>query len=190
MEDFYSDSNLEGGIDEAGRGCLSGPVVSSCVILPKSFNIPVNDSKKLTSVKREKLYKMIIENCISYGIGISYPHEIDEINILQATILSMHRAIDNMKIKPKYLIIDGNYFKKYKNINYKTIIKGDTKYKSIASASIISKVYRDEYMTNLSKKYPLYKWDSNKGYGVKEHINTIKKYGMTEYHRKSFKIKY
>ena len=164
LKSRYSKYIHECGIDEAGRGCLAGPVTAAAVILKPNFkNELIDDSKKLSSAQREKLSKIIIENSITYTIQNVFPKKIDEVNILNASILAMHRCIDNLVIKPKFLIIDGNKFKNYNNIPFKTIIKGDEKYLSIASASILAKNYRDNYMKKISEKFPNYFWNKNKG---------------------------
>ncbi len=185
----FSEHEFECGLDEAGRGCLAGPVTAAAVILKPQFkNKIINDSKKLSYAKREKLAKIITENSIAYSIQNIYPDKIDEINILNASILAMHKCLDDLEIKPEFLIIDGNKFKNYKKIPYQTIVKGDQKYLSIASASILAKHFRDKFMENLDKKFPQYLWSKNKGYPTTEHKNAIKQFGITEHHRKSFKL--
>ena len=185
----HTNYKFECGLDEAGRGCLAGPVTAAAVILKPNFKHElIDDSKKLTKIKREELSKIIIENSIDYSIGFVYPRKIDEINILNASILAMHKCISKLKIKPEFLIVDGNRFKKYKNIKHKTIVKGDSKYLSIASASILAKYSRDIYMEKISKKFPDYFWHKNKGYPTKEHKNAIMRLGITNHHRKSFKL--
>lgn len=180
---------LECGVDEAGRGCLAGPVTAAAVILNPDFNHElIDDSKKLSMTDREKLSKIIIHNSISYSVQNVYPDKIDEVNILNASILAMHKCIKNLTIKPEFLIIDGNKFKKYSNIPHETIVKGDANYLSIASASILAKHSRDVYMKKISKKFPNYFWFKNKGYPTKEHKEALKKYGITKHHRKSFKL--
>lgn len=178
--------NLIGGIDEVGRGPLIGPVVAACVILPKNFyHEDIKDSKKLSEKKREKLYDIIMENAIDVGIGIVDSKRIDEVNIYEATKEAMLMAIDNMKIKPEYLLIDA--MKLNTNIPYEAIIKGDAKSESIAAASIIAKVTRDRMLIEIDKEYPMYNFKKNKGYGTKEHIEAINKYGVLDSHRRSFK---
>lgn len=185
----FSEFEFECGLDEAGRGCLAGPVTAAAVILKPNFkNKMINDSKKLSHAKREKLTKIIIENSIAYSVQNIYPDKIDEINILNASILAMHKCLDYLEIKPKFLIIDGNKFKNYKKIPHQTIVKGDQKYLSIASASILAKHYRDKFMVNLHKNFPQYLWSKNKGYPTAEHKNAIKHFGITKHHRKSFKL--
>tara|TARA_S200000501_G_scaffold120938_1_gene113785 strand:- start:15363 stop:15962 length:600 start_codon:yes stop_codon:yes gene_type:complete len=189
LKSRYSKYIHECGIDEAGRGSLAGPVTAAAVILKPNFkNELIDDSKKLSSAQREKLSKIIIENSITYTIQNVFPKKIDEVNILNASILAMHRCIDNLVIKPKFLIIDGNKFKKYSNIPHETIVKGDAKYLSIASASILAKHSRDIYMKKISEKFPNYFWNKNKGYPTKQHKAGIKKFGITIHHRKSFKL--
>ena len=189
LKSKYSNYELECGIDEAGRGCLAGPVTAAAVILKHEFKHKlINDSKKLNKISREKLSKIIKENSIAYSIEFINAKVIDEINILNASILAMHRCIKNLHVKPEFLIVDGNRFKKYKDIPHKTIIKGDGKYLNIASASILAKHARDTYMKKISKKFPNYYWFKNKGYPTKQHRKSIKDYGITKYHRKSFKL--
>ena len=185
----YSNYNLECGVDEAGRGCLAGPVTAAAVILKADFKHDlIDDSKKLSKVKREELSKIIKENSIAYSIQFIDSRKIDEVNILNASILAMHKCIKNLSVKPEFLIIDGNRFKKYKDIPHETVIKGDAKYLNIASASILAKHARDNYMQKISKKFPKYHWFKNNGYPTKHHREAIKKYGLTKYHRKSFKL--
>ena len=180
---------LECGIDEAGRGCLAGPVTAAAVILKPEFKHQlINDSKQLSIINREKLSKIIKENSIAYRIEFVNARKIDEVNILNATILAMHECIKNLSVKPEFLIIDGNRFKNYENIPHKTVIKGDGKYLNIASASILAKHARDNYMQKISKKFPKYHWFKNNGYPTKHHREAIKKHGLTKYHRKSFKL--
>lgn len=182
---------MEAGIDEVGRGCLSGPVISAAVILPSGFTHPlIKDSKKLSPKKREEAYKIIIENAVSYGIGSSDPYEIDLINILQATFVSMKKAIDNLGVKPIKLLIDGDKFPGHKGIPFECIVKGDSKIQSISAASIIAKVTRDNLMKELANLHPEYLWESNAGYGSKAHISAIEKFGLTKHHRKTFCSKF
>ena len=189
LKSKYSNYELECGIDEAGRGCLAGPVTAAAVILKHEFKHKlINDSKKLNKISREKLSKIIKENSIAYSIEFINAKVIDEINILNASILAMHTCIKNLNVKPEFLIVDGNRFKKYKDIPHKTIIKGDGKYLNIASASILAKHARDTYMKKISKRFPDYYWFKNKGYPTKQHRKSIKEYGITKYHRKSFKL--
>jgi ribonuclease HII len=185
----FTNNKIEAGCDEAGRGCLAGPVVAGAVILPSHFkNSLLNDSKKLTERQREILYPIIKEEAISYGIGVVSCEEIDEINILNASFLAMHRAVDQLESNVELLLIDGNRFNTYKNIKHECIIKGDEKYMSIAAASILAKVYRDDLMRELSNKHPEYNWSKNKGYPTKEHRSAIFTYGETQLHRKTFKL--
>ena len=185
-------NNLICGVDEVGRGPLCGPVVSAAVILPKGFFDPrIKDSKKIKSSKKMKeISDFIKQNAISYSIGISTAREIDDINILQSTYLAMHRAIKGLNVIPDKLLIDGNSFKPYEEIPYECVIKGDDKHIEIAAASIIAKNYRDEMMVELAKEYPDYKWESNSGYGTKDHIEAIKKVGLTPHHRITFCTKF
>ena len=185
----YSNKLIVAGCDEAGRGSLVGPVVAASVILPKDFNCNlINDSKLLSEKKRNNAYDIIINKCISYAIGIVNEKKIDEINILNASILAMHKAISNLKIVPNLLLIDGNQFKQYKNIQHKCVVKGDKKFISIAAASIVAKVYRDKFMLNLHNKINDFKWNNNKGYPTKFHRQMIERLGPSIYHRKSFQL--
>ncbi|MCX7550655.1 ribonuclease HII [Xanthomarina sp. F2636L] len=185
----FSNFTLECGTDEAGRGCLSGPVTAAAVILPKGFkNQLLNDSKQVSEKKRELLRPYIEEHALAFSIAHVFPEEIDDINILNASILAMHKAIEALKTQPEFIIVDGNKFKSYKNIPSETIIKGDSKYLSIAAASILAKTYRDDYMKGLHEEFPMYNWAQNKGYPTKEHRLAIKKHGITDYHRKSFRL--
>ena len=189
LKSFYQEKIYEAGCDEVGRGCLAGPVIAAAVILPKNYkNNNIKDSKKISIKKRKLLEIEIKNNSIDWSIGIVNNKKIDKINVLNASILAMHNAIKKLKIKPNYLIIDGNKFKPYKKIKHTCIIQGDNKYLSIASASIIAKNYRDDLMKNLSQKFDKYSWESNFGYPTKKHRDSIKKHGITDYHRKSFKL--
>ena len=182
-------SFLEAGTDEAGRGCLAGPVTAAAVILSSKLNIPLlNDSKKLTEKNRYYLRTIIEKNAISFGVAFVYEHEIDEINILNASIRAMHLALKKLKIDPQYIIVDGNHFFPFKKIPHKCIIKGDSKYQNIAAASILAKTYRDDYMKKLGSDFPEYKWNNNKGYPTQYHRAAIKEFGVTEHHRKSFQL--
>lgn len=186
---FFKENAIEAGCDEAGRGCLAGPVVAAAVILPKDYFHPVlNDSKQITEKKRYELRKEIEESALAFAVGILDNKKIDEINILKASIMSMHQALDHLKIIPEHIIIDGNKFINYKDIPHKTIVKGDSKYFSIAAASILAKTYRDDIMNELHKKYPEYNWLKNKGYPTKQHRAAIKTYGPTPFHRMSFRL--
>lgn len=186
------ENNLICGVDEVGRGPLCGPVVSAAVVLPNGFtDSRIKDSKKIKSSKKMKeIADFIKENAISYSIGISTAKEIDDINILQSTYVAMHRAIDGLNLTPSKLLIDGNSFKPYKDIPYECVIKGDDKHIEIAAASIIAKNFRDEMMVELSKEYPDYKWETNSGYGTKDHIEAIKRVGLTPHHRITFCTKF
>ena len=180
---------IEAGCDEVGRGCIAGPVVAAAVILPTEyFNNSIIDSKKLSPKKREKVGKEIIDNAIGWSVSEVSNNTIDKINILNASILAMHRALDKLKVRPEFIIVDGNKFKPYKNVKHECIIKGDNKFQNIAAASILAKNYRDDLMKNLSQKFDKYSWESNFGYPTKKHRDSIKKHGVTEYHRKSFKL--
>jgi ribonuclease HII len=185
----FSSFSLEVGTDEAGRGCLAGPVVAAAVILPPDFyHAFLNDSKQLSEKKRQELRPIIEENAISFAVSFVMQDEIDEINILQASITAMHRAIDGLKIIPEFIIVDGNKFRKYQQIPHQTIVKGDSKYLSIAAASILAKTYRDDYMEKIHQEFPAYFWSKNKGYPTVEHRNSIREFGATIHHRKSFKL--
>ena len=185
----YSGFSLEAGTDEAGRGCLSGPVVAAAVILPKEFTHPfLNDPKQLSEKKREELRPFIEENAIAYGVSFVWQDEVDKINVLQASITGMHRSIGLLQVQPEFIIVDGNKFSSYKEIPYKTIVKGDAKYQSIAAASVLAKTYRDAYMEKIHKEFPMYNWKKNKGYPTKEHRDAIREFGVTKYHRKTFKL--
>lgn len=189
LEVQYSDYDFECGTDEAGRGSLAGPVTAAAVILNKNFKSKlITDSKKLSVNQRKKAKKLILENCIAYAIFSVRNKKIDEINILNASILAMQKSINKLNHKVDFIIVDGNKFKPINNIEFKTIIKGDQKYLNIAAASILAKTYRDNYMKKIHKEYPEYNWKKNKGYPTKEHKLAIKKYGITKYHRKSFKL--
>jgi ribonuclease HII len=184
----YSNYDLECGVDEAGRGCLAGPVTAAAVILKPDFSHElINDSKKLNASQREKLVPIIIENSISYSVKNISPKKIDEINILNASILAMHKSIKALDPKPNFILVDGNKFKSFTNIPHKTIVKGDGKYLNIAAASILAKYYRDNYMKKIDQDFENYGWFKNKGYPTKEHKLNILKYGLTKYHRLTFK---
>jgi ribonuclease HII len=186
---FYYENQIEAGCDEAGRGCLAGPVVAAAVILNQSYSIEaLNDSKKLSEKIRKSLKNEITENVTSYAIGIVDEKGIDEINILNASIRAMHLAVEQLKIEPELLLIDGNRFHRFKKIPHICIIKGDGKYQSIAAASILAKTVRDEIMEQLHEEYPMYNWKKNKGYPTMDHREAIAKYGPSPYHRQSFKL--
>lgn len=180
---------IEAGCDEAGRGCLAGPVVAAAVILPRRFRHPVlNDSKQLTARQRLSVRDDIISSAISWNVAFIDNREIDELNILRASIKAMHCAIDGLKNEPQFLLIDGNKFYPFKNIRHKTIVKGDTLYASIAAASVLAKTFRDEYMEKIHEEYPAYNWKKNKGYPTPDHRKAIKLFGITPYHRRSFTL--
>jgi len=180
---------LECGTDEAGRGCLAGPVTAAAVILPDNFkNEILTDSKQLSEKKRDLLRPIILEQAICYGIAHIMMEEIDKINILNASILGMHKSIDQLSKQPEFIAIDGNRFKPYKEIPYECVIKGDGKYLHIAAASILAKTSRDAFMEKIHEEFPMYNWKQNKGYPTKEHREAIRKYGITKYHRKSFRL--
>lgn len=180
---------LEAGTDEAGRGCLAGPVTAAAVILPESFELPyLNDSKKLTDSQRYTLRPMIEAEALSFAVAHVFQGEIDEINILNASIKAMHLALDKLNLIPGFIAVDGNRFKTYKNIPHECVIKGDGKYLNIAAASVLAKTYRDDFMKKLDLKHPQYQWKKNKGYPTSAHREGIQKYGITEYHRTSFQL--
>ena len=180
---------IEAGCDEAGRGCLAGSVYAAAVILPEDYvNESLNDSKQLTAKRRYELRDEIERDALAWAVGIVTPAEIDEINILNASILAMHRALDGLKLRPEAIIVGGNRFKPYNFIPYTTVVKGDGKYLSIAAASILAKTYRDDYMDRLALEYPQYDWIDNKGYPTRKHRQAIAEYGITEYHRKTFRL--
>lgn len=186
----YLNKNLiEAGCDEAGRGCLAGPVYAAAVILPKDYvNNRLNDSKKLTERQRYAMRDVILDVALAYGIGVVTNEEIDKINILNASFLAMHRAIDQLSVRPQHLLIDGNRFNPYPSIPHTTIIKGDGKYMPIAAASILAKTYRDDFMNSIDKQYPGYGWLDNKGYPTRSHRDAIARLGITPYHRKTFNL--
>jgi ribonuclease HII len=189
LEPFLDKNNIEAGLDEAGRGCYAGPVFAAAVILSKDFHHPLlNDSKLLSEKSREILRPIIEKESIAYAVANVSHDEIDVINILQASFKAMHLAIDGLLKKPNHLLIDGNRFKAYKKINHTCIVKGDSKFASIAAASILAKTYRDDCMNDIHKQYPQYGWAKNKGYGTLQHRQAIAEYGLCEHHRKSFKI--
>lgn len=185
----FTDNLIEAGCDEAGRGCIAGPVVAAAVILDRNKDYPMlDDSKKLTERQRNKLREIIISEALAYGIGIVDNKEIDEINILNASFLAMHRAIDELKVKPEFLLIDGNRFNAYKDIEHRCIVGGDAKYQSIAAASILAKTTRDNIMEKYDQDYPMYNWKKNKGYPTLEHKNAVAEYGATSLHRMTFNM--
>ncbi len=189
LKPFFQDQLIEAGCDEAGRGCFAGPVFAAAVILPKSFSHPfLDDSKKLTVEQRNELRPLIEKEAISYAVASVDNDEIDTINILKASFKAMHLAIGKLAQRPRLLLIDGNRFVKYKRIPHQCIIKGDGEYASIAAASILAKTYRDEYMQSLHEEFPIYHWNSNKGYGTPAHRDAIASHGLCRYHRKSFRM--
>ena len=189
LKSHYYEDLIEAGCDEAGRGCLAGSVYAAAVILPSDYqNELLNDSKKLTAKKRYTLREEIERDAIAWAVGIVTPEEIDKINILNASFLAMHRALDQLKVRPEAVIVDGNRFKPYQDLPSTTIVKGDGKYLSIAAASILAKTYRDDYMLSLAEEYPQYDWQSNMGYPTKKHRQAIREHGITPYHRKSYNL--
>ncbi|MBR6866782.1 MAG: ribonuclease HII [Prevotella sp.] len=197
LEKHYYNGLIEAGCDEAGRGCLAGSVFAAAVILPDNYENPLlNDSKQLTEKRRYELRQMIERDAVCWAVGIVTPQEIDKINILNASILAMHRALDQLTIRPEAIIVDGNRFKPYRtvvdgiaiDIPHTTIVKGDGKYMAIAAASILAKTYRDDYMNRLAEEYPQYDWQKNKGYPTKKHREAIRQYGTTPYHRMSYNL--
>jgi ribonuclease HII len=186
---FFHPNVIEAGCDEAGRGCLAGSVYAAAVIFPPDYsNEEINDSKKLSPARRYQLRVQIERDALAWAVGVVTAKEIDEINILKASILAMHRALDRLEMRPQAVIVDGNRFTKYGDLPYRTIVKGDGKYLSIAAASILAKTFRDDYMLDLHKEFPEYAWDHNKGYPTRAHREAIKKYGTTPYHRLTFNL--
>lgn len=186
---FLNPDVIEAGCDEAGRGCLAGAVYAAAVILPKDYrNEMLNDSKQLSEKKRYLLREQIERDALAWAVGVASPQEIDEINILNASFLAMHRALDGLSLRPEALLIDGNRFRRYRDVPHTTVVKGDGKYMSIAAASILAKTYRDDYMLRLHGEYPLYRWDSNKGYPSKAHREAIRLHGETPYHRHTYNL--
>lgn len=189
LKSHYYENLVEAGCDEAGRGCLAGSVYAAAVILPPDYeNDLLNDSKKLTAKKRYALREVIQRDALAWAVGIVTPEEIDKINILNASFLAMHRALDQLSLCPEAVIVDGNRFKPYQDLPFTTIVKGDGKYLSIAAASVLAKTYRDDYMLSLAKEYPQYDWQSNMGYPTKKHRQAIRDHGITPYHRKSYNL--
>ena len=197
LASHYYTGKVEAGCDEAGRGCLAGSVYAAAVIFPEDYqNDELNDSKQLTDRRRKQLREIIQRDAVAWAVGVVTPEEIDRINILNASILAMHRALDQLTVRPEAIIVDGNRFKPYRpvvdgsavNIPHTTIVKGDGKYLSSAAASILAKTYRDDYMDQLAEEFPKYDWLSNKGYPTKKHREAIRQYGITPYHRKSFNL--
>ena len=189
LKNHFYEGLIEAGCDEAGRGCLAGSVYAAAVILPDGYENPLlNDSKQLTERRRYELRSIIEHDALSWAVGIVTPEEIDRINILNASILTMHRALDQLTLRPQAVIVDGNRFKKYGDLPHTTIVKGDGKYMAIAAASILAKTYRDDYMNLLAEEYPQYGWQQNKGYPTKAHRQAISEHGITPYHRKSYNL--
>ena len=189
LANHYYEGKVEAGCDEAGRVCLAGSVYAAAVIFPENYqNAELNDSKQLTDKRRKQLREIIEHDAIAWAVGVVTPEEIDKMNILNASILAMHRALDQLEVRPEAIIVDGNRFKPYRNLPHTTIVKGDGKYLSIAAASILAKTYRDDYMDQLAQTYPQYDWLSNKGYPTKKHREAIRKYGITPFHRKTFNM--
>ncbi len=189
LKSHYYEGLIEAGCDEAGRGCLAGSVYAAAVIFPPDYeNADLNDSKQLTDQRRHQLREVIEHDAIAWAVGIVTAEEIDRINILNASILAMHRALDRLQVRPEAVIIDGNRFKRYGELPYTTIVKGDAKYLSIAAASILAKTYRDDYMDRLAEEYPQYDWQRNKGYPTRAHRAAIAEYGITPYHRRSYNL--
>ena len=186
---YLNSGIIEAGCDEAGRGCLAGAVYAAAVILPPDFQCELlNDSKQLTERQRYELRPIIEREAVAWAVGVVTPEEIDKINILQASFLAMHRAIDGLKKRPQHLLIDGNRFRKYQDLPHTTVVKGDGKLMSIAAASVLAKTYRDDYMNALHEQYPHYGWNRNKGYPTKEHRQAIEQHGTTPYHRLTFNL--
>ena len=189
LRNNYYEGMVEAGCDEAGRGCLAGSVYAAAVILPPDYhNELLNDSKQLTEKRRYALREAIQRDAVAWAVGVVTPEEIDNINILNASILAMHRALDQLAVRPEAVIVDGNRFKPYGGLPYSTIVKGDGKYLSIAAASILAKTYRDDYMVKLAEEYPQYDWKGNKGYPTKKHRDAIRQFGTTPYHRRTFNL--
>ncbi len=189
LKAYFHKQKTEAGCDEAGRGCLAGPVYAAAVILPKNYkNKWLNDSKKLSDADRYLLRPEIEEKALAWACGVVDEKEIDEINILNASFLAMHRAIDQLQLKPEHLLIDGNRFKAYPNIPHTCIVKGDAKFMAIAAASILAKTYRDDFMKEMAKKYPVYVWEQNMGYPTKKHREAIRQHGPCDLHRLSYQL--
>ena len=189
LKPYLQEGRIEAGCDEAGRGCLAGPVYAAAVILPQDFsNDLLNDSKQLSEKQRYQLREVIEREALAWAVGVVSSDEIDKINILRASILAMHRAVAQLKIRPQHLLIDGNRFSPYEDIPHTTVVKGDATYMSIAAASILAKTYRDDFMLRIHEEYPQYHWDKNKGYPAPIHREAIRKYGTTPYHRLTFQL--
>lgn len=186
---YYKEGVIEAGCDEAGRGCLAGAVYAAAVILPADYhNEQLNDSKQLTERQRYALRQVIERDAVAWAVGVVSPQEIDRVNILNASILAMHRAVEQLSPVPQHLIVDGNRFRPFRDIPYTTVVKGDGKYLSIAAASVLAKTYRDDYMNGLHREYPLYDWDNNKGYPTRKHREAIRLHGVSPYHRMTFNL--
>lgn len=189
LKPYFKKGQLEAGCDEVGRGCLAGPVVAAAVVLPSKYrNKELNDSKQLSEAQRLEIREDIVEKAVSWAIGVASPEEIDEINILNASYLAMHRALDELKVSPEFLLVDGNRYKPHNHIPFECVIKGDGKYASIAAASVLAKTYRDDLMRKLAEEYPGYGWETNVGYPTVQHREGIKSLGTTPYHRRSFQL--
>lgn len=189
LKNYYEQGRVEAGCDEAGRGCLAGSVYAAAVILPPDYqNERLNDSKKLTARQRYALRQDIERDAVAWAVGVVTPQEIDQINILNASILAMHRALDQLQVRPEAIIVDGNRFKPYRDLPHTTIVKGDGKYLSIAAASILAKTYRDDEMVSLAQEYPDYDWQHNMGYPTRKHREAIRQHGITPYHRRTFNL--
>lgn len=189
LKNYYEQGRVEAGCDEAGRGCLAGSVYAAAVILPPDYrNERLNDSKKLTTRQRYALRQDIERDAVAWAVGVVTPQEIDQINILNASILAMHRALDQLQVRPEAIIVDGNRFKPYRDLPHTTIVKGDGKYLSIAAASILAKTYRDDEMVRLAQEYPDYDWQHNMGYPTRKHREAIRQHGITPYHRRTFNL--
>ncbi len=189
LKNYYEQGRVEAGCDEAGRGCLAGSVYAAAVILPPDYhNERLNDSKKLTARQRYALRQDIERDAVAWAVGVVTPQEIDQINILNASILAMHRALDQLQVRPEAIIVDGNRFKPYRDLPHTTIVKGDGKYLSIAAASILAKTYRDDDMVRLAQEYPDYDWQHNMGYPTRKHREAIRQHGITPYHRRTFNL--
>lgn len=189
LKNYYEQGRVEAGCDEAGRGCLAGSVYAAAVILPLDYqNERLNDSKKLTARQRYALRQDIERDAVAWAVGVVTPQEIDQINILNASILAMHRALDQLQVRPEAIIVDGNRFKPYRDLPHTTIVKGDGKYLSIAAASILAKTYRDDEMVRLAQEYPDYDWQHNMGYPTRKHREAIRQHGLTPYHRRTFNL--
>lgn len=189
LKNYYEQGRVEAGCDEAGRGCLAGSVYAAAVILPPDYqNERLNDSKKLTARQRYALRQDIERDAVAWAVGVVTPQEIDQINILNASILAMHRALDQLQVRPEAIIVDGNRFKPYRDLPHTTIVKGDGKYLSIAAASILAKTYRDDEMVRLAQEYPDYDWQHNMGYPTRKHREAIRQHGVTPYHRRTFNL--